>query len=148
MTDKTIGTLNHLIAVCRDGEEFYSSAADKLDGAGLQQQFREMARLHQEIAAELQPYVKRAGGSASEGGTLAGRTRHIFASLKAMFAGDKTQVLITELATAEEAVIEAFQSAVDESIDEEARERIKARLDDVREARERMRKLEESTASA
>lgn len=148
MTDKTIGTLNRLIAVCRDGEEFYSSAADKLSDAGLQEQFRDMAKLHREIAAELQPYVKRAGGSASEGGTLAGRTRQIFASLKAMFAGDKRQTLISELETAEEAVVEAFQSALDEPIDEEARERVRARLDDVRQARERMRKLEQSASPA
>jgi uncharacterized protein (TIGR02284 family) len=148
MTDKTIGTLNRLIAVCRDGEEFYSRAADKVDDTRLQEQFRDMAKLHQDIGAELRPYVARAGGTASEGGTLAGQTRQIFATLKTMFAGDKTQTLISELETAEEAVVEAFQNAVDEPIDDEARERVKARLEDVRQARERMRQLEQSARPA
>jgi uncharacterized protein (TIGR02284 family) len=148
MTDKTIGTINHLIAVCRDGEEFYSSAAEKVADEGLRRQFQEMAALHREIGDELRPHVAKAGGSPAEGGTLAGRTRQIFASLKAMLASDTKATLIAELKVAEDAVVEAFQGALDEPVSEAARERVAARLRDVQQARERMQALERQFAAA
>jgi uncharacterized protein (TIGR02284 family) len=148
MTDKTIGTINHLIAVCRDGEEFYGSAAEKVKDEGLQQQFREMAALHREIGDELRPHVAKAGGSPAEGGTLSGRTRQIFAALKALLASDTQATLVAELKVAEDAVVDAFQSALDDPISEAARERVVARLEDVKRARERMQALEQQVASA
>lgn len=148
MTDKTIGTINHLIAVCRDGEEFYGSAAEKVTDEGMRQQFREMAALHREIGDELRPHVAKAGGSPAEGGTLSGRTRQIFASLKALLASDTQATLVAELKVAEDAVVEAFEGAVDEPVSEAARERVVARLADVKRARERMQALEQQVASA
>jgi uncharacterized protein (TIGR02284 family) len=60
MPDKTVGTLNHLIAICRDAEEFYGYAADKVSGAQLQPLLRETADLHRGIGDALRPHVSGA----------------------------------------------------------------------------------------
>ena len=148
MTDKTIGTLNRLIALCRDGEDFYGSAAEKVKDARLQQQFREMATLHREIGGDLRPYVATAGGSAAEGGTLAGKTRQLFATIRTMVTSNTEQTLVTELKAVEDSVVDAFEKALDEPILEEARQRVAARLEDVRSARARMQSLERTLAAA
>ena len=46
MADKTAGTLNQLIAVCRDAEEFYGYAAEKVSGSQLQPLLRDAAEDH------------------------------------------------------------------------------------------------------
>jgi uncharacterized protein (TIGR02284 family) len=148
MTDKTIGTINHLIAVCRDGEEFYNRAADKTDNARLQTVFREAASLHKDIGAELQPFVKSAGGSPAEGGTLAGKARQVVGTLKATFTSDKDQTLVSELEDAEAAAIAAFENALNEPIQEEAREFVRTKLAELKGTRERIRSLQEVVAAS
>ena len=147
MTDKTLGTLNHLIAVCRDGEEFYGRAADKAEQERLRTVFREAALLHREIGAELQPFVKSAGGSPAEGGTLAGKARQVVGTLKATFTSNTDQTLVSELEDAEGAAIAAFEQALKEPIREDAREFIATKLAELRGTQERIRELQRLVAA-
>lgn len=114
--DKTVGTLNQLIAVCRDAEEFYGYAAEKVSGAQLQPLLRETAGLHREIGDALRPHVSGAGASPAEGGTLAGKFRQLKGGLKATLASDTEAALAPELEQTEEAVVQAFESALAEPI--------------------------------
>lgn len=148
MTDKTIGTVNHLIAVCRDGEEFYNRAAEKTGNERLRAIFQEAALLHREIGAELQPFVKSAGGSPAEGGTLAGKARQVVGTLKATFTSKTDETLVAELQEAEGAAIAAFENALDEPIREDAREFVATKLKELEGTRDRIRSLEREVATA
>ena len=114
--DKTVGTLNQLIAVCRDAEEFYGYVAEKVSGSQLQPLLRETAGLHREIGDALRPHVSGAGASPAEGGTLAGKFRQLKGGLKATLASDTEAALAPELEQTEEAVVQAFESALAEPI--------------------------------
>jgi uncharacterized protein (TIGR02284 family) len=142
MTDKTIGTVNTLIAMCRDGEDHYASAAEKAGNGQAKALFAEAAALHREIAAELQPLVKEAGGSPAEGGTLAGKTRQMVSSLKATFASDTEQTLVSALESTEEAAVDAFQKALEEPISDQAREVVAQKLELLRPLRDRLAQLQ------
>ena len=110
--DKTVGTLNQLIAVCRDAEEFYGYAADKVSESQLQPLLRETAGLHREIGDALRPHVSGAGASPAEGGTFAGKFRQLKGGLKATLASDTEAALVPELEQTEQAVVQAFESAL------------------------------------
>ena len=119
--DKTAGTLNRLIAVCRDGEEFYGYAAQKVSRPQLQELLRETAGLHREIADSLRPHVRGAGASPAEGGTLAGRFRQLKGGLKATLASDTEAALVPELEETEHTVVQAFESALADPVDPAAK---------------------------
>ena len=121
MADKTVGTLNHLIAVCRDGEDFYGYAAEKVSGPDLQRLLHETAGLHREIGDALRPHVSGAGASPAEGGTLVGKLRQLKGGFKAILASDTEAALVPELEEAEHAVLQAFEGALEEPIEPMAR---------------------------
>ncbi len=139
--DKTVGTLNHLIAICRDGEEFYSGAAETVTDPNLQSLFREMARIRQEITEDLRPEVAKAGGSPAEGGTLAGSVRRVFANIKASLSSDKHEVLLAELVEAEERALAAFEQAQHEPVSPESRSLIEGKLRILRGTHDRMKQV-------
>lgn len=136
--DKTVGTLNHLIAVCRDGEDFYGYAAEKVSAPELQQLLRETAGLHREIGDALRPHVSEAGASPAEGGTLAGKLRQLKGGFKAVLASDTEAVLVPELETAEQAVLQAFEGALAEPMDASAKAVVAEKLELVKTAHARI----------
>ena len=127
--DKTPGTLNQLIAVCRDAEEFYGYAADKVGGSQLQPLLRETASLHREIGDALRPHVSGAGASPAEGGTLAGKLRQLKGGLKATFASDPEAALVPELEQTERTVVRAFESALAEPMNPQAKALVAGKLE-------------------
>jgi len=136
--DKTVGTLNHLIAVCRDGEDFYGYAAEKVSAPELQRLLRETAGLHREIGDALRPHVSEAGASPAEGGTLAGKLRQLKGGFKAVLASDTEAALVPELEAAEQAVLQAFEGALAEPMNAAAKAVVAEKLEAVRAAHERI----------
>ena len=127
--DKTAGTLNHLIAVCRDAEEFYGYAAEKVSGAQLQPLLRQTAGLHREIAEVLRPHVSSAGSSPAEGGTLGGKLRQLKGGVKATLAADTKAALVPELEDTQRTVVQAFESALDDPVNDAAKRLVAAKLE-------------------
>jgi hypothetical protein len=105
VADRTAGTLNHLIAVCRDAEAFYGYAAGKASGWQLPSLLRATASLHREIGEALRPHVRGAGATPVEGG------------LKA----NTEAALVPALQDTGQTVVQAFESALTDPIDAAAR---------------------------
>ena len=146
--DKTVGTLNHLIAVCRDAEEFYGYAAEKVSGSQLQPLLRDTAGLHREIGEALRPYVSSAGASPAEGGTLAGKFRQLKGGLKATFASDTEAALVPELEDTEQTVVRAFEGALAEPMDPEAKALVAGKLEVLRATHARIAEIARRAAHA
>lgn len=146
--DKTVGTLNQLIAVCRDAEEFYGYAADKVGESQLQPLLRETAGLHREIGDALRPHVSGAGASPAEGGTLAGKFRQIKGGLKATLASDTEAALAPELEQTEQAVVQAFESALAEPMAPAAKTLVADKLEVLKATHARIAGIVRPTPSA
>jgi uncharacterized protein (TIGR02284 family) len=144
--DKTVGTLNHLIAVCRDGEDFYGYVAEKVGGQELRQLLHETAGLHREIGDALRPHVSEAGASPAEGGTLAGKLRQLKGGFKAVLASDAEAALVPELQEAERAVLQAFEGALAEPMDATAKAVVAEKLEVVKAVHERIGALSRRAA--
>jgi uncharacterized protein (TIGR02284 family) len=121
-------TLNQLIAVCVDAEEYCSYAANKVGGSQLHPLLRAAAGLHREVGDALRPYVSDAGVSPVDGGTLAGKLRQLKGGIRATFAADPEAALLLELQGIEQQVVKAFEGALAEPMDPSARKLVAGRL--------------------
>jgi uncharacterized protein (TIGR02284 family) len=148
MADTTADSLNHLIAVCRDGEEFYGYAAEKVSGPQLQELLRETAALHREIAEALRPQVARSGVPPAEGGTLAGRLRQLKGGLKAAVVSDTERALVPELEQAGQAIVQAFEAALAQPMGDAAKALIAAQLELLRATHDRFAAVARRAARA
>ena len=146
--DTTAGTLNRLIAVCRDAEEFYGYAAEKVSGSQLQPLLRETAGLHREIGDALRPHVSGAGASPAEGGTLGGKLRQLKGGLKATFASDTEAALVPELEETEQTVVHAFESALGDPVNDEAKRLVADKLEVLKATRARIAEIARTAAHA
>lgn len=146
--DKTAGTLNHLIALCRDGEEFYGYAAEKVSKPQLQELIRETAGLHRQIGDALRPHVSGAGASPAEGGTFGGRFRQIKGGLKAAWASDAEAALVPELEQTEHAVVQAFEEALAEPMDVPAKKLVAEKLEVIKATHARFAEVARRAAQA
>jgi uncharacterized protein (TIGR02284 family) len=127
--DNTAGTLSHLIAVCRDAEEFYGYAADNVSGSQLQPLLRQTAALHRELGEMLRPHVSGAGASPAEGGTIAGKLRQLRGGIKATLASHAEAALVPELEETHRTVVQAFEKALDDPVNDAAKRLVASKLE-------------------
>jgi uncharacterized protein (TIGR02284 family) len=146
--DKTAGPLNHLIAVCRDAEQFYSYAAEKVSGSQLQPLLRQTAGLHREIGEALRPHVSGAGASPAEGGTLAGKLRQLKGGVKATLASDTEAALMPELEDTQQTVVQAFESTLGDPVDDAAKRLVAAKLEVLKATHARIAEIARRAAQA
>ena len=146
--DTTAGTLNHLIAVCRDAEALYGYAAEKVSGSQLPPLLRETAGLHREIGDALRPHVSSAGASPAEGGTLGGKFRQLKGGLKAIFAADTEAALVPELADTEQTVVRAFEGALGDPVNDAAKRVVADKLEVLKATHARIAAIARTAARA
>lgn len=114
MTDKKIQhTLNDLIEIARDGSEFYSEAAGKVDNAELADLFRRMGEHKREIASGLASEVAVAGGDPADHGTMVGSMRQVYAKARAAL-GNTDYAYVAELEELEDRLLEAFKDTLED----------------------------------
>ena len=128
VADKGTDTLNQLIAVCHDAEEYCSYAASKVVGSQLQPLLCAAAGLHREVGDALRPHVSDAGVSPAHGGTLVGKLRQLKGGIRATFAADPETTLLLELQDIEQDVVQAFEGALAEPMNPSAKKLVADRL--------------------
>lgn len=107
-------TLNDLIEIARDGSEFYTEAAGKVDNPELASLFQRMGAHKREIASGLASEVAATGGQPAEGGTMAGSMRQVYAKARAA-VGDTSYAYVAELEELEDRLLDAFKDTLEDS---------------------------------
>jgi len=110
---KTAHTLNDLIEIARDGTDFYTDAARKVDNPELSTLFTRMADHKREIVSGLTADVAAAGGEPAEHGTMVGSMREAYANVRAAL-GDKDFAYVAELEELEDRLLEAFEDTIED----------------------------------
>ena len=111
MNDKTTHTLNDLIQIARDGQEFYNEAAGKVKDAELSALFTRIAASKADIITSLSATVSAAGGTPAEHGTFVGSMQQLYGRLRASL-GDTTYGFVAELEESEDRLLGAFRDAL------------------------------------
>lgn len=115
MTDRKIQhTLNDLIEIARDGGEFYTEAAGKVENAELSALFTRMAGHKREIVSGLSAEVAAAGGDPADHGTMVGSMRQVYAKARAAL-GDTNYAYVAELEELEDRLLDAFKDTLEDN---------------------------------
>lgn len=151
MTDtqkKTQHSLNDLIAISRDGQEFYQEAAQKVEDAELATLFRRMAAVKAEVVTALGQVVQASGGTPEQEGTLAGSIRQGYTKVRAAL-GDRRYAYVAELEETEDRLLHAFDEVVaDQDTPAVARDAALRLLPEVRACHDVMRTRKQALKSA
>jgi uncharacterized protein (TIGR02284 family) len=136
---KTTHTLNDLIEIARDGNEFYLEAAGKVKDTELAALFTRIAEVKAGIVSSLSTTVAAAGGKPAEHGTVVGSMQQFYGKVRATL-GDTQYGYVAELEESEDRLLGAFKDALNDSdLPPAARQEVTRFLPQVKECHDVMR---------
>lgn len=114
-TEKKIAhSLNDLIEIARDGKDFYTEAAKKVEDAELSALFIRIAAVKQDIVGSLSSAVAAAGGKPAEHGTFVGSMQQFYGKVRATL-GDTQYGYVAELEESEDRLLKAFNETLSDT---------------------------------
>ena len=111
MEKKIQHSLNDLIEIARDGGDFYTEAAGKVENQDLSALFGQMASHKRDIVAGLGADVAATGGTPADHGTMVGTMQQAYGKVRAAL-GDKNYAYVAELEEAEDRLLAAFRDTI------------------------------------
>lgn len=105
-------TLNGLIETCKDSQEGFHSAAEKLKDQESHTLFLKCYLQRAEFAGELQAEVTRMGGEPATSGSTLGAIHRGWIGLKTALAADTDLAILDEAELAEEAALKNYIEAL------------------------------------
>jgi len=140
--NQSMNQLNELIEITRDGQRFYQHAADEVKDFELQHLFRDLAQAKTQIIQALSVKVATSHEHPSQGGTLTGRMRELYANTRSRI-GDHDRAYVDQLEQTEANILHAFENAVGDA-EPDVRALLAIELPKLRTCHERMRQLKEA----
>ncbi len=104
--------LNDLIETCKDSQQGFHAAAEKLKDQQIHSLFLKFYLQRAEFAGELQAEVVRDGGEPSESGTTAGALHRGWIGLKTALAADSDHEILVEAERGEDAAVKNYIAAL------------------------------------
>jgi len=111
---KTAHTLNDLIEIARDGQDFYTEAAKKVENAELSALFTRIAGVKSQIVTSLSSTVAATGSKPAEHGTVVGSMQQFYGKVRATL-GDTQYGYVAELEESEDRLLKAFRDTLTDS---------------------------------
>lgn len=138
-TEKKIAhSLNDLIEIARDGNQFYTEAAKKVEDAELSALFVRIAGVKHDIVSRLSATVAAAGEKPAEHGTFVGSMQQFYGKVRATL-GDTQYGYVAELEESEDRLLKAFnETLADSDTPPAARSEVERLLPQVRETHQLM----------
>lgn len=139
--ERTIATLNHLIAISHDGAEGFRRSAEAIGDPQIKEIFERAARRCDQGAAELQRKVRKFGGRPEEIGTLSGAAHRSWLDLKAAITGRDEAAILAECERGEDFAKDAYEEALAGPLPPDIRDVLQRQYDGVRRNHDRVRNL-------
>jgi uncharacterized protein (TIGR02284 family) len=131
--------LHDLIAVAKDGELGYGTAAQHVDNARLATVFTEYAKQRAGFVRDLQEEAARLGGEKpSDGGTVAGTVFRGWMNLKSAVTGGSPEAIVAACETGDDSAAAWFESVVNLDVTGQTRTLVEAQWAKIKEAHQRM----------
>jgi uncharacterized protein (TIGR02284 family) len=137
-TQDTIRTLNGLIRICRDGEEFCHVGAGRAGGVELGELLRNRSSEWGRLGDELQALVLLLGGEPATSGTLAAQALRAGLILRTALFGASDTALLGELQRLTEHALTRYEEAVSGYLPERIRRTISLQADRIADRQEQM----------
>lgn len=114
MENKIQHSLNDLIEIARDGGDFYTEAAGKVQDTELSSLFSQMATHKRDIVTGLSADVAATGGKPAEHGTMVGAMQQAYGKVRAAL-GDTNYAYVAQLEETEDRLLSAFKDTITDS---------------------------------
>ena len=125
MSDETVSQLNHLVEICRNGQQGFHQAAERSADAHLTLIFADLAHQREQFAAQLRYQVSRLGGRPHNGGTVAGAFHRRWIDVRTAVSSDSDRTLIRECERGERFALASYKLALDHPLHPEVVELVK-----------------------
>ena len=119
MRDETVSQLNHLVEVCRNGENGFRRAALAAQDAHLRAILAEYASQREQFAAQLRYQVSRMGARPQDNGSLAGAVHRRWMDLLSAVSSDAERALIRECERGERFALASYKLALTNGLEGE-----------------------------
>jgi uncharacterized protein (TIGR02284 family) len=139
---RVIGTLNSLIAICKDGEMGYADAAASEGDQVLKEVFETLKKQRAGFAAELAQEYHRLGGDREKMGTWMGKIHRGWMSLEAALKIRDAQQILKECARGERAAMKQYEEALAGEMPAETRTLLDKQCTLIKESYSRIRALQ------
>ena len=103
--------LNDLIAIARDGKDFYQHAATKVDDGSLKALFARIAVSKDAIVQGLSAEVRAEGDKPTQSGTFVGEISKLYGDVRAL-VGNTDYAYVAQLEDSEDRLLKAFNDAI------------------------------------
>src|ERR1700685_308412 len=112
-TTQEIGTtVNHLIEICRDGQNGFAAAAKAIKDSSLQAELTQYSQQRRNFAAALEAALDALGESHHDGGSASGAMHRGWINLKSAIAGNNRYAVLAECERGEDSAVKAYREAV------------------------------------
>jgi uncharacterized protein (TIGR02284 family) len=148
MATDTIDTLNDLIETSKDGEYGFRTSASYLKSAEIRQLFIRRADECSAAAAELQELVLRLGGSAQDGGSIAGAAHRGWVAVKGTLAGYSDLNILEETESGEDSALDSYRNALSTELPPDVRSTLERQFEGVKRNHVQVRALRDQARAA
>ena len=144
--DTTVSTLNHLIAIAKDGYNGMSSAAESAKSASLKITLQQLSQERNRVATTLQAEVRRLSGDPDQGGTVLGTAHRAYLNLKQAVAGNSDKALVDECEHGEDIAMSEFKEAIVKDLPQDVVQTLHSCFAQVQKSHEQIRRLKHTGA--
>jgi uncharacterized protein (TIGR02284 family) len=148
-TDKNVtSVLNDLIETCKDGEQGFRTAAEKVKDSSLRSLFSKYSSQRASYATELQGLVTQQGGDPSQSGHVAATLHRGWINLKEAVAKNEDKAIVDECEAGEDAAMKAYREALEQSLPTDVMSVVRQQFSGVQEAHSVIRDLKHGKTTA
>lgn len=140
-TEEIIDDLNELIAICKDGEQGYLTAAKAMEAGEYQPLFEQYSTQRQRFATDLQAEINRLGGIPGKEGDLAGTVHRAWINLKAVASGRDTRTILAECIAGEKAAVDVYAEVTQKELPPEIYALVDQQYQSIKAALDRLQAL-------
>jgi uncharacterized protein (TIGR02284 family) len=142
--NRTIAILNKLIETCKDGQEGFLAAADRIPNGDLKDLFNSYSRQRAQFLRELQEEVRRRGGEPETTGSVAGALHRGWIDIRGAVVGDGEGAIITECERGEDAAVKNYREAMAAELPGDLLAKVQQHYTQIRESHDLIRALEKT----
>ncbi|MGA2713344.1 MAG: PA2169 family four-helix-bundle protein [Bryobacteraceae bacterium] len=134
-------TLNDLIETCKDSQEGFHSAAEKLKDPEIHTLFLKFYLQRSEFAGELQAEVTRLGGEPATSGSTAGAIHRGWIGLKTALAADSDHAILEEAERGEDAAMKNYIEVLRKGLPSDLESIVSRQFREIQQAHRTIREL-------
>jgi uncharacterized protein (TIGR02284 family) len=111
-THDATSELNHMLEICRDGQNGFKAAAEAVDDPSLKAELMQYSMQRQDFAGDLKSAIESLGEAPHDGGSVSAALHRGWINLKAAVAKQDNHAVLAECERGEDAAVKAYREAV------------------------------------